>query len=350
MRALMICALLLSSGQASLAQEGGAKRLVVMLDGTLDTARVVGAGVIVGIGHDRLYIATAYHVVHSGPKQAKDLKVQVEWLPGEWFPAELLGGADKDLDLAVLVAKGARDLAVPDLHWKILGSPADLNPRDEVFPVGYPSGTPWFVSVQPHLVSGVDAQVVKTEGNLVPGNSGGALFTKDWRMVGLVSSTGALLGESTRIDVVVDRLKAWGYPVQVELGEVKPSPSPPGVPKPDLRVAQYRFAQRSDSVLEVEIANDGGADAGPAVLRLTINKIRGATVGRTTEVPLRGVPMETTIWTSVDALRLLPSGVALRGTAFTLNVDSANAVDESDESNNASRYAPRQIPIPTIRR
>jgi hypothetical protein len=113
------------------------------------------------------------------------------------------------------------------------------------------------------------------------------------------------------------------------------------VPMPDLRVKQFRFARGSTSLLEVEVANDGRADAGPAVLRLTIRKIGGSTVGRTTQVPLDGVPMGTTSWTTVDAARLLPRGVELRATAFTLNVDSANTVTESDEANNASRYDPR---------
>ena len=98
----------------------------------------------------------------------------------------------------------------------------------------------WFVSVQPHLVSEVDSQVVKTEGNLVPGNSGGALFTKDWRIVGLVSSVGALLGESTRIDLVINRLKAWNYPVQLELGEPLDRP-PSDAPQPKCQISGVVF-------------------------------------------------------------------------------------------------------------
>lgn len=217
----MLCALLLVSVRAALAQESEAKQLVVMLRGKLGASPVAGAGVILGVANDRLYIATANHVVRQGPHEAEELELQLQWLPGEWVSARLLDHVDRDLDLAVLVVQGAGDLAIPELRWKSLGVPTELDQREEVVPVGYPSGTPWFVPVQPHLVAHVDARAVKTEGNLVPGNSGGALFTKDWRIVGLVSSVGALLGESTRIDLVINQLNEWNYPVQLELGEAQ---------------------------------------------------------------------------------------------------------------------------------
>ena len=226
--AVILCALLLAPDRVVFAQEDEAKQLVVMLRGKLGNGPVAGAGLIFGTGNNRLYIATANHVVRKGLNEAENLEMQLNWLPGEWVPVKLLDHGDKDLDLAVLVAQGAEDLAIPALHWETLGQPAELEQRDEVFPVGYPSGTPWFVSVQPHLVSEVDSQVLKTEGTLVPGNSGGALFTKDWRIVGIVSSVGALLGESTRIDLVINRLKAWNYPVQLEFGEPLDRPSSDG--------------------------------------------------------------------------------------------------------------------------
>jgi hypothetical protein len=48
-------------------------RLVVMIQGKIGDAPSVGAGIVVGIGNDRLYIATANHVVRQGPREAESV-------------------------------------------------------------------------------------------------------------------------------------------------------------------------------------------------------------------------------------------------------------------------------------
>lgn len=84
-----------------------------------------------------------------------------------------------------------------------------------MFPIGYPGGNAWLMAVQPHVVSSVTANVIRAEGNLVDGHSGGALVTEDGGIVGLVSSIDAVLGESQRIDRVVEKLAERGYRVSL---------------------------------------------------------------------------------------------------------------------------------------
>ena len=216
---LILSTLLSTSVPMAFAQDSETLQMVVMLRGRLEAVEFVGAGVIVGIQNDRLYVATANHVVRRAANEAEDLEVLLRWLPGEWLPARLLSDVDRNLDLAVVGVDNADELAIPRLKWDILGDPVELRPGDEVVPVGQPAGTTWYVPQTSHLVAEVGTQDVRTEGDLQPGNSGGALFTGDGRVVGLVSSIGTLLGRSTRIDLVLSQLRRWNYPVDLEFGD-----------------------------------------------------------------------------------------------------------------------------------
>ncbi len=194
------------------------KQLVVMIRASLSGSPVIGAGVVVGYQNDRLYVATANHVVRTTALtgeavSAEDIHVEFSWLPGESSAAKLLTTFDETLDLAVLAIPDASKLAVPPLAWAVLVRPDTLSPGEKVIPVGNPLGESWFVPHQPHLVSRVNSQTIETEGELKHGHSGGALTTEDWGIVGLLRREGGLLGESTRIDLVVEQLKRWKYPV-----------------------------------------------------------------------------------------------------------------------------------------
>jgi Trypsin-like peptidase domain len=202
------------------------KRLVVMLQGTLAEQSFNGAGIVFGQGSDRLYIATANHVVRQASQQADRVQVQFRWLPGEPKEAKILGDADIELDLAVLAVSPARDLSIPELPWAALSDPEALKAGQKLFPIGFPAGSPWDRPQQPHLFHSVTVQRLQSEGAFVAGHSGGALVTEDLGIVGIASSAGSLRAESARIDRVVERLKTWGYPVDLR-------PRPPTTP-PDL--------------------------------------------------------------------------------------------------------------------
>ena len=203
---------------------------VAMIRGAIGDAPTAGAGILLGVANDRLYIVTANHVVRQGARDAQSLEVQLKWLPGEWFPARLLEHSDTTLDLAVLAVLDAAKLNVPDLKWQALTRPESLVAGSKVFPIGYPAGNPWFKTLQPHLVSVVNSNVIRAEGNLVPGHSGGALVTEDGGIVGLVSNVDALTGDSQRIDRLLEKLTEWGYRVSLTWKSTAASPSAPAAP------------------------------------------------------------------------------------------------------------------------
>jgi Trypsin-like peptidase domain/PASTA domain len=215
---------------ASPTSPDAAAPFVVMIRGTIGEAPTAGAGIIMGMANDRLYVATAYHVVRRKASDANNLQVQLKWLPGEWVPARLLEHADETLDLAVIAVPEASKLGVPRLGWPALTRPETLTRATSVFPIGYPSGTAWFIGVQPHLVTIVTPTLIRTEGNLVDGHSGGALVTQDGGIVGLVSRADALVGESQRIDRVVDKLSEWGYRVALTWKTASGSTGQPTTP------------------------------------------------------------------------------------------------------------------------
>lgn len=194
------------------------KRLVVMVRATFEGREEHGAGFVFGQGSDRLYVVTALHVVRSGLQEAERVEVLFRWLPGEWTEARLLDG-DTALDVAVLAVADAGSLAVPELTWQTLARPDALAVGDRVSPIGYPGGLQWFVPQAPRFVSSAGGQFIQIEGDLVPGHSGGVLVTETWDVVGIVSRSGSVLGQASRIDRVLDRLAAWAYPVTVTFRE-----------------------------------------------------------------------------------------------------------------------------------
>ena len=102
--------------------------------------------------------------------------------------------------------------------------------------------------------------------------------------------------------------------------------------KPDLRIEQFVFA--GEKALRVRVANVGSAPSGPSILRLTVRKINGVAVGRTTEVKLPAIPAGKERWVSINAQSILPNNVTLESTTFRLNADATEVVAESKEDNN----------------
>jgi len=272
---LILSALVVFPVHPAFGAQQDALPLVVMIRAEIGNIPSAGAGIIIGVKSNRIYIVTANHVVRKGTHRAETPVVQLKWLPGESVPATLLSNFDGDLDLAILSVPGARELEVPEFDWKILRRPSELQPGADVFPVGNPQGRPWFVPVQPHHVNRVDPQFINTEGNLVSGNSGGALFTDDWQLVGLVSTVDSLLGQSARIDLIMDRLKAWNYPVQLEFGGSRATPSIADAVEPE---TPYNEQPKPKLTLEAVASVSGKYidNAGNAItLKQNGNEIKG---------------------------------------------------------------------------
>jgi plastocyanin len=208
-----------------------AKQLVVMVRGKIDDTSVIGAGIIFGIGQDRIYVVTANHVVRQGPQnEITGLEVLFKWLPGEWIPARLLADASPELDLAVIAILNAGSvLPARSLPFDRLA--ADIKRTDQVFTIGYPAGQPWFSRVTPDTAATPTSDAVPFETTfLQQGHSGGALVNRDWEIVGLIKQDQPPVGVAVRMERVIEQLKRWGYVVSLTAHSAattatKPSPS-----------------------------------------------------------------------------------------------------------------------------
>jgi len=104
--------------------------------------------------------------------------------------------------------------------------------------------------------------------------------------------------------------------------------------QPDLKVRQFEFVPRNDKAVRVQVANYGSANAGSSVLRLTVRKIKGISVGRTIDANVSALAPGKGDWVLIDCTSILPKDVALKDTTFKLNVDATKLVTESNEANN----------------
>lgn len=209
-----------SPGPASAAEpsvaEGQTKKLVVMIKGKVDGEDTIGAGVLFGAAQDRLYLATANHVVRRGPVEATNVMVMLQWLPGEWVPARVLATVDAKSDLAVIAIPGLRTLSF-DTAWFGEGRLGAAPQRgDEVNFCGYGNGEAWHSLAKLDAVSAAAAESIRFQSAfLAQGDSGGALVNSRWQIIGLNLSDQQGGGQAIPMSRVLAKAKEWGYPVDI---------------------------------------------------------------------------------------------------------------------------------------
>lgn len=103
---------------------------------------------------------------------------------------------------------------------------------------------------------------------------------------------------------------------------------------PDLSIKEFLFPPTNDKALRVHVVNTGKAPSAACRLVLTLRKINGVAVGRTTHVNVPALEAGAEDWIYIDAKSLLPNNVSLKSTTFRLNVDATKIVPESNETNN----------------
>lgn len=197
--------------------------LVVMISALVDGQDGIGAGIIFGAGGDRVYVATANHLVRRGGVEAQQIGVRFRSLPGAAAPARLLADLDPGLDLAVLSVAGIKGLGLDlaALRFDRIGKPDTLKRGDGVFAVGQPGGSRWRLSVSPDRVARVTGDVVQFESTFIAaGHSGGALLNQQGQIVGMIRRDQPPDGEAVHLARVLERVGDWGYPVS--LGRQRP--------------------------------------------------------------------------------------------------------------------------------
>jgi hypothetical protein len=190
-----------------------AKNLVVQVLATGGEEEEVGAGIVVAAASNRVIIATAAHVVRTAQQGAK-IRVVFQFARNDTIEAHV-DQTDKDLDLAVLSLTRAGNTATQFMFDRE-GDPAVLETGSLVVPVGCPERVCWEPPVSGDRVLAASARRVRFESFFVsPGSSGGALFNRQWEVVGLVTEKNSQDGVAVGIPEVADRMKQWGYTVQL---------------------------------------------------------------------------------------------------------------------------------------
>jgi hypothetical protein len=230
-----------ATARAQLSEDASeaARKLVVVVRGSLDGTDVLGGGLIVGMGQDRLFIATANHVVRQGVKTAERLRVRFRWLP-ESFEASLLEDVDPTLDLAVLSVRGLAQLAIGEaaLSFDQLGDVRATKRGAPVYSVGHPRGTLWRIGVTPERVSQISGEAILFESSvLLPGHSGGGLVDDHGRLLGMIRKDLQPDGDAVIMDRVIERLREWNYPIALKPPAVRTTDAGAGLASGGTRVA-----------------------------------------------------------------------------------------------------------------
>ncbi|HSE15694.1 MAG TPA: serine protease [Pyrinomonadaceae bacterium] len=208
------------------------KPLIVMIKSRIGGTESIGAGIIFSASGNRIYIATANHLVRQGTEETQDVRVELKWLPGEFVQAKLLETADKNLDLAVLSVVG--EIGSRSLPFDQLGDPTTLNRGDAVYSIGNPRGHKWSVNVAPDRISGKSGDEISYESVFIgPGHSGGGLLNQARELVGMIKADEPPDGVAVNIRSVLDVLRRWGYPIKLRQKQsalVDPPATPPKKP------------------------------------------------------------------------------------------------------------------------
>jgi hypothetical protein len=189
-----------------------AANLVVQVLATGGDDEEVGAGIVVAASN-RIVIATAAHVVRRAQDGGK-VRVVFQFARNDTVEARV-DQLDRELDLAVLsVARDGR--AAMQFAFDRGGDPGALEIGALVVPVGCPDRRCWEPPVSGDRVISASPRRVRFESFfLSPGSSGGALFNQQWEVVGLVTEKNTQDGVAVGMSEVADRLRKWGYTVQL---------------------------------------------------------------------------------------------------------------------------------------
>lgn len=176
-----------------------------------------GAGVIFGTDDSRIYILTANHLlrrfVDGKWEGATKIEVRFHFLPGQPFKAILLVDHDQELDLGLINVSVDQSFPFGKLRFGEISNSATLKRRQELNTIGCPNGTEWGTSADFYHVSEVNTRFFKFVGIVHPGTSGGGVFDKDWRLVGMLTGEGSGEGRAVMIGEIVSYLTNRNYPL-----------------------------------------------------------------------------------------------------------------------------------------
>jgi ankyrin repeat protein len=194
-------------------------QLIVMLSVEYDEGTpTFGAGIIFNGDKDRMYIATASHVVYRGTSKPKNILVKFKTFPGKEAIAEVLKN-EADLDLAVLTVNNLTKQGINGCAFPFDRLPirAELRRGDEVLPVGNPAGVSWAMPVEADKISQInESQIVFQSTFIRSGHSGGGLLDNNGHLVGMMTADEPPFGRAITMDAILQQVMRWGFSVRLD--------------------------------------------------------------------------------------------------------------------------------------
>ncbi|MCW8133945.1 MAG: trypsin-like peptidase domain-containing protein [Planctomycetota bacterium] len=146
-----------------------------------------GSGIVLKVEDHRTYILTNKHVIGEG----KGGKVNVLFYTGEESPGAVEWTAPEGVDLAIVSSQ----VIAFDKYQPIAIATQPVSAGDGVFAIGNPMGLSW--SYTEGIISGLrkveggpnGVELYQTQTPINSGNSGGGLYAKDGRLVGVNTLT-----------------------------------------------------------------------------------------------------------------------------------------------------------------
>lgn len=177
-------------------------------------AESFGAGILVGMEKDRVWIATAAHVVQ--PCSA-DVQVRFKGASRD-YKATLVRKADPPLDLAVLSVAGVKPADLTSVPLDRLGDPTSLKRGDPLYLMGNPAGEAWSASDTPDRMVNTDGDLLNFSSiTIAQGHSGGALLNDRWEVVGMIVADSRTGSRALSVKKVVKTLREWKVPVALRV-------------------------------------------------------------------------------------------------------------------------------------
>jgi hypothetical protein len=177
--------------------------------------RSIGAGIILGVQGDYLYIATCHHVVWSAAGPASGLSVSFFSRQDARFPAVVMNGADTQLDLGLVGVPISAAAGMPEVKQLVIGAVDQLPQGVRVRSVGHPSGVPWRTAVSEERFARRLPNDLEFESPIGDeGSSGGAVFNACGGLIGMTKRAGGGVAVATRIDRILRKLDEWNVGVK----------------------------------------------------------------------------------------------------------------------------------------
>jgi len=190
------------------------KKNVVRITVTQNSGQVTGFGFVVGERDNKLYVATAKHVILG--KDSPDMeikKIEAEFFEeqGKRFRALHLDIEKKGIDLALLEVPKP----FPGYEWEKDVFCFDYGEDDEVWFVGRENE--WWVPSRKltgsiNRIDSVDATIRTDIISVRPGTSGAPLLTKNGIVGMIVEDGNSMEAFAVQIDKIRQLVQGWNYP------------------------------------------------------------------------------------------------------------------------------------------